>query len=116
MQGRETVINMPPAPRQKPKQKSAAGAPRQSLLGDLGWVLGTGAGNIYLAAILCLCAWPRVHFIVQLAQHTKMVSLTPYPEECSTAACQGLAYFQLNAVCLLHLSVPDMSDILRVLL
>ena len=77
VQGRETVINMPAAPRQKPKQKSAAGAPRQSLLGDLGWALGTGVGMIYLAAILCLCAWPCVHFIVQLAQHTNMVSPTP---------------------------------------
>ena len=77
VQGREAVINMPPAPRQKPKQKSAAGAPRQSLLGDLGWALGTGVGMIYLATILCLCAWPCVHFIVQLAQHTNMVSLTP---------------------------------------
>ena len=67
---------MPPAPRQKPKQKSAAGAPRQSLLGSMGWALGTGVGMIYLAAVLCLCAWPCVHFIVQLAQHTNMVSLT----------------------------------------
>lgn len=78
LQGRETVINMPPAPRQKPKQKSAAGAPRQTLLGSMGWALGTGVGMIYLAAILCLCAWPCVHFIVQLAQHTNMVSLALY--------------------------------------
>ena len=76
LQGRETVINMPPAARQKPKQKSAAGTPRQSLLGSMGWALGTGVGMIYLATILCLCAWPCVHFIVQLAQHTNIVSLT----------------------------------------
>lgn len=69
---------MPPPPKKRAKQKSSADAPRQSLLGTLGWALGTGAGMIYLAAILCLCAWPCVHFIVQLAHHTSMVSVTAW--------------------------------------
>ncbi len=73
MQGRETTINIPP--QKKAKQKSKAYAPRQSLLGMLGWALGTGAGMLYLAAVLCLCAWPCLHFIVQLAHHTSMVSV-----------------------------------------
>lgn len=65
---------MPPPPKRKAKQKGAADKPRQSLLGSLGWALGTGIGMLYLAAVLCLCAWPCVHFLVELAQHTNLVS------------------------------------------
>ena len=57
------------------RQERSADAPRQGLLGSLGWALATGVGMIYLAAVLSLCAWPCVHFIVQFAQHFNMVSL-----------------------------------------
>lgn len=69
------MLNMPPPPpKEKKRSRSTEGAPRQSLLGALGWALATGVGMIYLAAVLCLCAWPCVHFIVEFAQHTSMVS------------------------------------------
>ena len=75
-QGKDTVLEMPLLPKKaRGRQERSAGAPRQSLLGSLGWALATGVGMIYLAAVLCLCAWPCVHFIVQFAQHFNMVSV-----------------------------------------
>ena len=76
-QGNDTVLEMPLLPKKaRGRQECSAGAPRQSLLGSLGWALASGVGMLYLAAVLCLCAWPCVHFIVQFAQHFNMVSLS----------------------------------------
>ena len=72
-QPKETVIHMPAAP-QPPKQKQEAKVgPTQSIWGAIWWSLATGAGMVYLAAVLCLCAWPIVHFIVKLGFHASLV-------------------------------------------
>ena len=66
------------------RQERSSDAPRQSLMGSLGWALATGVCMLYLAAVLCLCAWPCVHFIVQFAQHFSMVSARQ-PRFCCSA-------------------------------
>ncbi len=72
-QPKETVIQMPPAPKPA-KQKQAKVGPKQSALGSMWWSLATGAGMIYLAAVLCLCAWPVIHFIIAFGFHANLVS------------------------------------------
>ena len=76
LQGKDTILNIPLLGKRKRRQEGTAAPPRQNLLGSTFWALGTGAGMLYLAAILCLCAWPCVHFIVEFAQHSSMVSNT----------------------------------------
>ena len=75
LQGKDTILNILLLGKRKRRQEGAAAPPRQTLLGSTVWALGTGAGMLYLAAILCLCAWPCVHFIVEIAQHSSMVSI-----------------------------------------
>ena len=76
MQGKDTILNIPLLGKRKRRQEGTAAPPRQTLLGSTFWALGTGAGMLYMAAILCLCAWPCVHFIVEFAQHSSIVSIT----------------------------------------
>jgi hypothetical protein len=81
LQAKETVIDMPSskAAPKAAKQRQQVDARRQSLLGSLSWALLTGAGMLYIAAVLCLCAWPVVHFIVQFGLHASLVSAAgPY--------------------------------------
>ncbi|CAL8464659.1 g4194 [Coccomyxa elongata] len=75
-QPKETVIQMPPAPKPA-KQKQPKVGPKQSVLGSMWWSLATGAGMIYLAAVLCLCAWPVIHFIVAFGFHANLWILLP---------------------------------------
>ena len=76
LQGKDTILNIPLLGKSKRRQGGTDARPRQTLLGSTFWALGTGVGMLYLAAVLCLCAWPGVHFIVEFAQHSSMVSIT----------------------------------------
>ena len=77
-QPKDTIIHMPPAPKPvKQKQQPKVG-PRQSVWGAIWWSLATGAGMVYLAAVLCLCAWPIIHFIVKFGFHASLVCSPPY--------------------------------------
>ena len=74
-QPKDTIIHMPPAPKSvKQKQQPKVG-PRQTVWGAIWWSLATGFGMVYLAAVLCLCAWPIIHFIVKLGFHASLVWL-----------------------------------------
>ena len=86
LQGKDTILNIPLLGKRKRRQEGAAAPPRQTLLGSMFWALGTGVGMLYLAAILCLCAWPCIHFIVEFSQHSSMVS-TAGTQPCVIRLC-----------------------------
>ena len=81
VQGRDTIINMPPAaaPAKAPKRArqqstGASGTQRQSL-GQVVWWAGlTFVGMLYIFLVLSACAWPVVHAVVELGFHASIVS------------------------------------------
>jgi hypothetical protein len=61
---KETLVSIPSATRDSVAQDKG---PARSLWKTLQWLLLSSIGILYIAAVLCLAAWPVVHFIVQMA-------------------------------------------------
>ncbi|KAK9904717.1 hypothetical protein WJX75_001194 [Coccomyxa subellipsoidea] len=76
-QPKDTIIHMPPAPKPVKQKQQPKMGPRQSVWGAIWWSLATGAGMVYLAAVLCLCAWPIIHFIVKFGFHASLWAVLP---------------------------------------
>lgn len=79
LQAKDTVIDIPvsktAAAKAARKQSTQVDPRRQSLASAAAWTILTSMGMIYIAAVICLCAWPVVHFIVQFAFHVSLVGV-----------------------------------------
>ena len=59
--------------------KRPAHSAARPLMPTLLWALGSISAVIYMVAILCLCAYPIVRFMVLLALHVNKVGSTHTP-------------------------------------
>ena len=72
---KDAVIDIPAEARARsdaPDVRPAPGPP-QPLAPALFWAAATLAGLLYMLAVLCLCAYAPLHYLVLLTQHTSLV-------------------------------------------
>ena len=72
---KDAVIDIPAEARARSDAVDVrpAPGPQRPLAPALFWAAATLAGLLYMLAVLCLCAYAPVHYVVLLAQRTSLV-------------------------------------------